>query len=458
LKSEDNMFAVFKRSSAARAAASAIAAPSGPSVTVDLQEAIRSIGTEASNIGREAAEVRGTLEEAQLAAKRQVQALSDLSTQVQEIGRAQNGIGDITAENLGAVDRARKAVEAVGAEVGGIVGSLRQVSHAADTITQIALQTRLVAFNASVEAKRAGEAGRGFGVVADAVKDLAAKVEQSSKQILGTVAELDGRVAALSREIQLQENAAQQGAFHRALSDVQDGVQSIASAADQSRTITAALNAQMGSMESEITQSGRSLSSAIQRSESFLKVSEHLIELVATAGVETEDTPFIQAAMEAAAQLEKLLENAVRTEAISMTDLFDVAYQPIANTQPQQHTSRFMALADRLFPQVQERVLGMNAKVVFCIAADRNGYIATHNKLYCNPQRGDLAWDTAHSRYRRIFNDRTGLGSAHNTRPFLLQTYRRDMGGGSFVVMKEVAAPITVNGKHWGGLRLAFKF
>ena len=45
-----------------------------------------------------------------------------------------------------------------------------------------------------------------------------------------------------------------------------------------------------------------------------------------------------------------------------------------------------------------------------------------------------------------------------NQRPFLLQTYRRDMGGGVKVVMKEVDAPITVAGRHWGGLRLAWKF
>jgi hypothetical protein len=38
------------------------------------------------------------------------------------------------------------------------------------------------------------------------------------------------------------------------------------------------------------------------------------------------------------------------------------------------------------------------------------------------------------------------------------KTYRRDMGGGHFIVMKEAAAPITVDGRHWGGLRLAFKF
>lgn len=452
------MFALLKKTPTVVPVVSAVAAQSEPVVTVNLEAAVRTIGTQASNIGREAAEVRGTLEEAQLAAKRQVQALNELGTQVQEIGRAQNGIGDISTKSLSAVDRARKAVEAVGEEVGGIVGSLRQVSEAADTITQIALQTRLVAFNASVEAKRAGDAGRGFGVVADAVKDLAAKVEQSSKQILGTVAELDSRIAALSREIQLQENAAQQGAFQRAVADVQDGVQSIASAADQSRAITAALNLQMRAMEGEFKQTGRSLSSAIERSETFLKVSENLIEVVATAGVQTEDTPFINAAVEAAGELEKLLHHALLADVISLADLFDDVYQAIPQTQPQQHTTRFIHLADRLFPQVQERVLGMNAKVVFCIAADRNGYIATHNKIYCKPQRGDVPWDTAHSRYRRIFNDRTGLSSARNTRPFLLQTYRRDMGGGHFVIMKEVAAPITVDGKHWGGLRLAFKF
>ncbi|HLL18677.1 MAG TPA: chemotaxis protein, partial [Rubrivivax sp.] len=121
--------------------------------------------------------------------------------------------------------------------------------------------------------------------------------------------------------------------------------------------------------------------------------------------------------------------------------------------------TRFISVADRLFPQVQERVLALSEKVVFCIAADRNGYIACHNQKYNHPQRaGDVVWNTANCRNRRIFNDRTGLASARNQRPFLLQTYRRDMGGGNFVVMKEAAAPITINGRHWGGLRLAFKF
>ncbi|MDP1791050.1 MAG: methyl-accepting chemotaxis protein, partial [Methylibium sp.] len=380
-------------------------------------------------------------------------------SQLGEVQRAQGGIGTTTTESLKAVERARAAVEQVGTEVGGIVDTLRQVAAAAGQITQIALQTRLVAFNASVEAGRAGEAGRGFGVVADAVKDLSAKVEASSKQIMSTVAELDQRVGALAREIQLREGEAPQGAFHRALAEVQGGVGSISAAAVQSRSICDGLNEQMTAIDREMQRSSQTLGDATARSEAFLKVSENMIEVVADCGIDTDDTPYIRGVQEAASQISRLLEDALRTHTVAVADLFDENYQAMAGTNPAQHTTRFVALADRLFPQVQERLLTLNQKVVYCIAVDRNGYVATHNRQYCNPQRSnDPVWNAANSRYRRIFNDRTGLASARNTRPFLLQTYRRDMGGGNFVLMKEAAAPITVNGRHWGGVRLAFQF
>jgi len=240
---------------------------------------------------------------------------------------------------------------------------------------------------------------------------------------------------------------------------VQGGVTRISGAADGSRAICADLNERMVGIEGEMHRTGASLDVAMQRSESFLRVSEQLIEMVAECGLETEDTPYIHAAQQAAAQISQLLEGALRNGVATPADLFDENYQPMSGTNPPQHTTRFIGLADRLFPQVQERTLALSAKVVFCIAVDRNGYVATHNQKYCQPQRaGDTAWNTANSRYRRIFNDRTGLASARNERPFLLQTYRRDMGGGNFVLLKEAAAPIVVNGRHWGGLRLAFQF
>jgi len=67
-------------------------------------------------------------------------------------------------------------------------------------------------------------------------------------------------------------------------------------------------------------------------------------------------------------------------------------------------------------------------------------------------------WNMANCRNRRIFDDPTGLGAGRNqTKAFLLKTYKRDMGGGVMAVMKDVSAPITVKGRHWGGLRMGYK-
>jgi methyl-accepting chemotaxis protein len=421
-------------------------------------QAVATISQQASRMGREAAEVRGVLEDSGKEMGLRADLVSALTRQVDDVVSAQKAIGDTTGAGVSAMGRAREAVEAVAGEVGGIVETLRHVAQAAGQITQIAMQTRLVAFNASVEAKRAGDAGRGFSVVADAVRDLAGKVEASSKEIMSTVGDLDARVEALSREIRNQDHGGRQGAFHHALADLQGGVSGISDTAQRSRSICDALAGQMNTLQGDMQDSKKVLDSALKRSEAFLTASESLIEVLANCGVETEDTPYIRAAQDTAKRISEVLEAAVRRGDITLADLFDERYEPIPNTNPPQVTTRFAALTDRLLPPIQEPLLKLSPKVVFGMCCDRNGYVATHNKKYCNPQRGDLAWDTANSRYRRIFNDRTGLASGRNTRPFLLQTYRRDMGGGNYVLLKEASAPITVQGRHWGGVRLAFRF
>jgi methyl-accepting chemotaxis protein len=415
---------------------------------------------QAADLGREAAEVRGAIDDGHRSVAAQAAEMQALSRQVAEVNEAQGRIGEQTRDGLAAAARVGEAVGAVGQEVGGIVDTLRQVGEAANQITQIALQTRLVAFNASVEAKRAGEAGRGFGVVADAVKDLAAQVEASSKHIMGTIGRLDERIASLAREIQSRsDRGGEAGAVHKALAEVQSAVQRIDEAARASEAVCTALDQRMGSIEDDMRGIERQLDGTLKRTETFLTVSEQMIEAVASSGYRTEDSPYIDAAQQTAAAITAQLEAALADGSISLADLFDERYRPVEGSDPQQHLTAFVPLAERLFPAVQEPVLSMSNKVVFCIAVDRNGYIPCHNKAYNQTQRpGDPLWNAAHCRGRRIFADRTGLASARNERPFLLQTYRRDMGGGQFVVMKEAAAPITIAGRHWGGVRLAFKF
>ena len=169
------------------------------------------------------------------------------------------------------------------------------------------------------------------------------------------------------------------------------------------------------------------------------------------------DTPFIRLAVDHAARISALFEAEIAAGRLTSADLFDEAYRPIPGTDPQQVAARFTQACDRLLPGIQEPVLAGDERVVFCVAVDRNGYLPTHNARFSHPQRpGDPAWNAANCRNRRLFNDRVGLAAGRSTEPFLLQTYRRDMGG-HFVLMKDVSAPITVEGRHWGGLRVAYR-
>jgi methyl-accepting chemotaxis protein len=83
--------------------------------------------------------------------------------------------------------------------------------------------------------------------------------------------------------------------------------------------------------------------------------------------------------------------------------------------------------------------------------------LPTHNPNYRKPQGSDPVWNSANCRNRRIFKDRAVEKVAANTKPFLLQTYRRDMGGGNFVLMKDLSSPILIQGRHWGAFRMGYR-
>ncbi|HYD29598.1 MAG TPA: methyl-accepting chemotaxis protein [Azospirillaceae bacterium] len=173
-------------------------------------------------------------------------------------------------------------------------------------------------------------------------------------------------------------------------------------------------------------------------------------------GHEAADQPFINAVKEGATRISALFEEGVTRGEIALADLFDEQYVPIAGTNPQQHMTKFVTFTDRLLPPIQEPILEMDKRVVFCAACDRNGYIATHNRKCSQPQGPDPVWNAANSRNRRIFTDRTGISAARNTNKHLLQTYLREMGGGQMAILKDVSAPITIRGRHWGALRIGY--
>jgi len=174
--------------------------------------------------------------------------------------------------------------------------------------------------------------------------------------------------------------------------------------------------------------------------------------------IQDDNTEAVTRAMEAGAALTKIFENGVASGAISIEDMFDTNYVEIAGSNPVQHRTKVLDWADRALPPFQEAFLAKDKRMAFCVMIDRNGYLPVHNKIYSHPQRpGDVAWNTANSRNRRIFNDAAGLAAGRNLRAYLIQSYARDMGNGNTVMMREIDVPIRVNGRHWGGFRTAYR-
>ena len=174
--------------------------------------------------------------------------------------------------------------------------------------------------------------------------------------------------------------------------------------------------------------------------------------------IRDENTEAVTRAMEAGVALTRIFENGVASGAISIEDMFDTDYVEISGSNPVQYRTRILDWADRALPPFQEAFLAKDPRMAFSAMIDRNGYLPVHNKIYSHPQKpGDVAWNTANSRNRRIFNDAAGLAAGRNLRAYLVQSYARDMGNGKMVMMREIDVPVRVNGRHWGGFRTAYR-
>ncbi len=138
---------------------------------------------------------------------------------------------------------------------------------------------------------------------------------------------------------------------------------------------------------------------------------------------------------------------------LNVAQLFDTFYIPIPGTEPQKFHTQYDRLTDGVLRPILDKYLEMDPHFVFVVAVDRNGYLPTHNSKYTQPLTADKDHNTKWNRTKRIFDDRTGLAAAHNTKPYLLQRYSRDTGE----TMTDLSVPIVLQNRHWGALRIGYK-
>ncbi|WP_458760966.1 methyl-accepting chemotaxis protein [Afipia sp. TerB] len=362
-----------------------------------------------------------------------------------------------------------RAVSRIEERLGSVGAVLSQVGAVSGTIEGIAKQTNLLALNATIEAARAGAAGRGFAVVANEVKSLAEATRQATLQIGNTVRDLDAQIGSLIDEsvtATRQAKDAGEGAdqiqgvivrVHQGISAVGADINAIAAAAAANLDHCDAAINELGELVKGVDASSGDLQRADERVEGLLGFSESLIDAVATSGVETSDTPLIRAVVETAQKISEAFEAAIQRGEITADRLFDQNYREISGTNPPQYMTDYVEFTDRILPAIQDPIQAIDPRIVFCVAWAKDGYLPTHNPNYRHPQGKDPVWNATNCRNRRLFKDRAVEKVGANTKPFLLQTYRRDMGGGVFVLLNDLSAPIYVRGRHWGAFRMGFR-
>jgi len=205
----------------------------------------------------------------------------------------------IAAEGQKVLDKANSSIEALAQDVKHSSEVINRVSHDSkeihtvmDVIRDIADQTNLLALNAAIEAARAGEQGRGFAVVADEVRSLAKRTQDSTAEIQEKIERLQASALEAVNSMEVGSERAHESEamtteaneklvnIIQNIDEVNDLIIQVSSAAEQQRSVTDSISTNVNNITSVATQTATGATNSNETSQQLELHADELKQLV----------------------------------------------------------------------------------------------------------------------------------------------------------------------------------